>query len=231
MMQMIFMQYKPMLVRGVQLVVIFAIYVGLYLAGSKGVLASRALLFFSMYFAYVIINAAIMLNHQPELIGARSHFGKAEKWDKAIMLAYTVLLFTIFYAAGLDAMQTGSLQSLPYMIIGVMLFLIGGAMITWAMYVNKFFESGARIQKDRKQTVIKTGPYAIIRHPGYAGMIMFFISIPLIFGSVKALEAGALIVALLIIRTYLEDSMLRKKLIGYGIYACKVRYRLVPLVW
>ena len=111
------------------------------------------------------------------------------------------------------------------------MFILGSVLIHWAMLVNRHFESSVRIQKDRGHRVITTGPYRIVRHPGYVGAILFGISTPLIIGSVYGLIPGGIAVILLIIRTSLEDKLLRNELNGYVEYTKRVRYRLVPGLW
>lgn len=96
------------------------------------------------------------------------------------------------------------------------------------MAVNPYFESTARIQKDRGHRVITAGPYKIVRHRGYVGIILGDLPVPLIIGSVFALVPAGMAVLLVVIRTSLEDGMLREELDGYKKYAKKVKYRLVP---
>ena len=88
-----------------------------------------------------------------------------------------------------------------------------------------------RIQKDRGQEVYAEGPYKYIRHPGYIGGILMALSMGLVFGSLWALLPGVAAAILLIVRTYLEDKMLKRELSGYLEYSKKVKYRLLPGVW
>jgi protein-S-isoprenylcysteine O-methyltransferase Ste14 len=97
--------------------------------------------------------------------------------------------------------------------------------------VNRFFSAVVRIQRDREHTVVTSGPYRLIRHPGYAGALITSLAIPLLLGSLWALIPAALVVCLLILRTALEDRTLQEKLDGYREYAGRVRYRLLPGVW
>jgi protein-S-isoprenylcysteine O-methyltransferase Ste14 len=98
-----------------------------------------------------------------------------------------------------------------------------------AMKENPYLYKIVVVQKDQK--VITTGPYAIVRHPMYVGVIIMFLAIPLSLGSLIAIIPGALMSLLLVIRTYLEDKTLHEELPGYKEYAMKTRYRLLPKVW
>ncbi len=100
-----------------------------------------------------------------------------------------------------------------------------------AVSVNKFFEPLVRIQTDRGHKVIDTGPYAMIRHPGYALSFLAFLGMPLSLGSLWALIPAVLACLLMVLRTVWEDQTLLEELAGYKEYAQRVRYRLIPGVW
>jgi protein-S-isoprenylcysteine O-methyltransferase Ste14 len=116
-------------------------------------------------------------------------------------------------------------------LLGYVLLITGMAGLTWAQSVNKFFEPFVRIQTDRGHRVIDTGPYAIIRHPGYVFAYLSFLGIPLALGSLWALAPVILTCPLGVLKTIWEDQTLRDELPGYKEYAQRVRYRLVPGVW
>jgi protein-S-isoprenylcysteine O-methyltransferase Ste14 len=103
--------------------------------------------------------------------------------------------------------------------------------ILWAMWTNRFFSSHVRIQTDRGHYVVTDGPYRFVRHPGYAGAIVWVPATALLLGSLYALIPAAITIVLIIIRTYLEDVTLQKELPGYADYARKTRFRLVPRIW
>lgn len=88
-----------------------------------------------------------------------------------------------------------------------------------------------RLQTDRNHQVATSGPYKLVRHPGYVGYIIMFLAIPLALGSLWTLSFSVIITILLIIRTYLEDKTLRKELKGYAEYSELVRYKLIPFIW
>ena len=93
------------------------------------------------------------------------------------------------------------------------------------------FSKIVRIQTERGHTVVDTGPYRLVRHPGYAGMIVFMLASALALESLWALIPAALVAVVLVIRTALEDRTLLAELPGYRQYAQQTRYRLVPGVW
>src|SRR5215510_5607188 len=97
--------------------------------------------------------------------------------------------------------------------------MVGVGIFTRAEAVNKFFEKTVRIQTDRGHKVIDTGPYAIVRHPGYVGGMLFFVGAALCLGSLWALIPAGLACALLLLRTQWEDQTLQAELPGYKEYA------------
>jgi protein-S-isoprenylcysteine O-methyltransferase Ste14 len=115
--------------------------------------------------------------------------------------------------------------------IGYVLLIGGIAVTTWAQGVNPYFEPGVRIQQERAQQVVTSGPYRLVRHPGYSAAIAMFVAMPLALASWWALLPAALAIALLVVRTGLEDRLLRAELGGYADYASRTRYRLLPGLW
>ena len=179
---------------------------------------------------------AVVSKFDPELVNQRGLCKKqkdTEDWDKIILRIYVIVGFWVPpVIAGLDVgrFQWSNL-GIHFGIVGCVLFILGSVFIHWAMLVNRHFEGSVRIQKDRGHKVITTGPYRIVRHPGYVGAILFGISTPLIIGSVYGLIPAGITVILLIIRTSLEDKLLRSELNGYVEYTKRVRYRLLPGLW
>jgi protein-S-isoprenylcysteine O-methyltransferase Ste14 len=94
---------------------------------------------------------------------------------------------------------------------------------------NPFSASTVQVVKD--QTVISTGPYAVVRHPMYAAALLLVVGTPLALGSWWGLLAALLLVPALIWRLVDEEAFLKRNLPGYAEYARRVRHRLVPLVW
>jgi len=191
--------------------------------------------------AYVLVNAAghvityrILRKASPDLIVERtSRFTRGAKpWDKVILLLIGVALPVPMYViAALDVRYSWSHVSLAWQLAGFAMVIAGFALILWAMVANRFFAATVRIQSERGHTVISGGPYAYVRHPGYVGIIVYTMGTPLALGGTLALWPAALQAVVLIVRTVLEDRMLRRELPGYADYAGRVRARLLPMVW
>jgi len=145
---------------------------------------------------------------------------------------FRVMSFVALSIAGLDQrLHWSDIVPLAGIVAGLVIGTIGGGLITWAMLVNAFFSSVARIQADRGQQVISEGPYAIVRHPGYAGFLLLVVATGLALNSLLSIIPAVIAVAFLARMTTIEDQMLRDELAGYADYAAKVRYRLIPGMW
>jgi protein-S-isoprenylcysteine O-methyltransferase Ste14 len=115
-------------------------------------------------------------------------------------------------------------------------FALAGIAVAFGMFFramreNRFFSSVVRVQSDRGHRVVDTGPYAVVRHPGYAGMIVGMPLSGLALGSWVASAIGVALSLLFIRRVLFEDGFLKENLKGYASYANRVKYRLIPCVW
>jgi len=189
--------------------------------------------YLGLYLVYLALNAVILLGKHKELVEERSQVGEGAKgWDKVIggISAFGGLLILIL--AGLDE-RFGWAGSIPLWVQVAAFVLLGLSypLFTWAMVSNKFFSTIVRIQKDRGHTVQTSGPYRFVRHPGYASLLVSYITIPIALGSLWACIPMVMLVINLFIRTALEDGTLQNELDGYKEYAGRVRYRLIPGLW
>jgi protein-S-isoprenylcysteine O-methyltransferase Ste14 len=100
-----------------------------------------------------------------------------------------------------------------------------------AMLTNRFFSAVIRIQDDRGHRVVDRGPYAVIRHPGYAGMIAGVPLVPSALGSWWGFPIAMVYASLIANRVSVEDRFLQKNLPGYVEYTTRVKSRLVPGIW
>ena len=190
---------------------------------------------FSVIFVYFVASTIVLYMYNPELLIQRLKIRRkgSKTWDEVLVRASNLTALLIMPAvAGLDVGRyRWSSLGLPYAIVGVISLVVSSAVINWVMIENPYFEPTVRIQDDRDHHVITTGPYSIVRHPGYLSGILWLASVPLIFGSLYAFAPFVLYTALMALRTYLEDRTLREELRGYSEYSERVRYRLVPWIW
>jgi protein-S-isoprenylcysteine O-methyltransferase Ste14 len=210
------------------------LYFGLFMFLPAGTWAwANGWLFIGVFLGTVTIAALYLWRVNPEVWVARTRSHEGTKpWDQILLGFFFLAVYAIVPVAALD---DGRFHWLPVPWwtcgVGYGLFLVGMGIVTWAEAVNKFFEVTVRIQTERGQKVIDAGPYALVRHPGYVGGILFFVGTALCLGSLWALIPAGLASALLILRTQWEDQTLQAELLGYQEYTQRVRYKLIPGAW
>ncbi|MDD3597171.1 isoprenylcysteine carboxylmethyltransferase family protein [Sulfuricurvum sp.] len=172
----------------------------------------------------------------PGIMAERVNMQKAQdakSWDKILAPLMAISLsFPLVIVAGLDH-RYGWTPQLPtwLTILGLVLITLGYAFATWALVENRFFSTTVRIQTDRGHAVCDSGPYRIVRHPGYAGNLLAVAGIIMALNSVWTLIPSLAALVIAVIRTTLEDRTLHEELPGYPEYAGRVRYRLFPGVY
>ena len=184
----------------------------------------------------LIVSRVVMLINDPEMIIERMAAGQEENvkpWDKIFVPVISLYLpLVTWIVAGLDA-RFGWSPDLPdgVQIAALCVNFAASMFGTWATFANRFFSSHVRIQTDREHTVVREGPYRFMRHPGYTGGIVSWLSTPIFFSSTWAWIPTILTITGYVIRTALEDRTLQEELPGYMEYTQEVRYRLLPGIW
>lgn len=215
------------------LIVLMAILAGLLFVPAGRWDWLEGWLFIALHTVLMALYAAWGHLKDPEQFRERGRIAENTKpWDRAILMAYTLLLPAPFIVAGLDAGRfRWSLVPFGVKAVAWLGLLAAGSLVLAAVASNTYLSRTARIQDDRGQVVVTAGPYGFVRHPMYLGVILLFVCLPLALGSLWALVPGVLIAGLFVVRTAAEDAMLWSELEGYGDYARKVRYRLFPGLW
>jgi protein-S-isoprenylcysteine O-methyltransferase Ste14 len=213
--------------------------VGVILAA--GLFLAAGQLRWPMGWAYVLIFAAtqaliavFVIRDNPQLAAERAQTETSDvaPWDRP--LAGIVGLFgplATLIVAGLDQRFGWSMVTPALQMVALALVVLSALFTVWAMACNRFFYGRVRIEKERGHTVADTGPYRLVRHPGYLGAIITDGFTALLLDSWWALLPASLTMAVIVLRTALEDRTLLQELEGYREYARVVRYRLFPGVW
>jgi protein-S-isoprenylcysteine O-methyltransferase Ste14 len=182
-----------------------------------------------------VISRLIVARKHPDLIGERARFMQAKdtkSWDKILAPLLGLGSILILVVAGLDKYYARfPVFSQALNLIALIGIILGYGISSWALIENRFFSGTVRIQTERGQHVVSTGPYRIVRHPGYAGGLFGYVFIPLLLDSVWAWIPAILLAVVMVIRTALEDKTLQAELPGYKEFAQKTRYRLLPGIW
>ena len=204
----------------------------IFLSAGRWDLA-RVWIYLAMLVLAELLSAWVLRVRSPGLLTRRGQPGtNTEPFDRIFMGLWVSFALGIPVVVGLDLGATDH-ALLPRWVIwpGVLLHFGSFALATWAMVVNEHFELTVRIQSDRDHHVVRTGPYAFIRHPGYAGAIAGAFACPLVLRSTWAIAPVAAITILFMWRIIMEERALRIGLPGYVEYTQQTHYRLLPGVW
>jgi protein-S-isoprenylcysteine O-methyltransferase Ste14 len=153
--------------------------------------------------------------------------------DKIILSAFMVSFFATVILIPLDVFRFHILPR-PEMLValvGLVLFAAGWWILARALVENAYAAPVVKLQKEREQHVIDTGPYRIVRHPMYSGFVPLLVGMALWLGSYASAILAIVPIALLAVRILFEERFLRRELAGYAEYMTRTRFRLVPFVW
>lgn len=195
----------------------------------------QAWVFIALFYACSLVLGLWLRKTDPALLAERMKSPLSRDQtprDRAIMVAIMVGFAAWFVFMSLDAQRFGWSSVPPWaQVLGALLIVT--AFYAWAgvLRANSFAATSIRLQPERGQTVISTGPYAVVRHPMYADAIILMLGIPLLLGSLWGLLGGVVLMPLLIARILGEEAMLMAGLPGYPEYTATVRFRLLPGIW
>ena len=175
---------------------------------------------------------AYLWKYDPKLLERRVNAGPAAEKEKSQKLIL-VRAFPAFYGEmilpSIDHRFGWSHVPIMFTIAGDILVLLGFLVVFLVFKENTF--TSATIPVDPAQRVISTGPYAIIRHPMYAGVLVMLFGTPIALGSWWGMLMAIPLVFVLVLRILGEEKFLRHGLPGYADYCRRVKFRLAPLIW
>jgi protein-S-isoprenylcysteine O-methyltransferase Ste14 len=188
--------------------------------------------FWAYLLVYALMIPVMCLAAGSELMRERIKPGAGgkDKLTRILALPFTIVHLAI---AGLDVGRFHWSDTVPrwLQIVGFVMLVVILAVWARAMRENRFFSPVIRVQRERGHRVIDTGPYSIVRHPGYAAALTTYVWSALALGSWWSMVPGLFMILVFLRRTMLEDRTLQAELEGYREYTQRVRYRLVPRVW
>ena len=156
-----------------------------------------------------------------------------KRWDKYFVFGLVIAFTAWFVIMPLDAKRYGWTANFSTWVkVTGGIILLPSSYLFFRSYVeNTFLSPLVRIQAERKQQVVSSGVYGLVRHPMYLGAILFFIGTPMLLGSKYGILIGIILSLGIAGRIIGEEKMLLDELEGYGDYKKKVRYRLIPFIW
>ncbi|MBV9690930.1 MAG: isoprenylcysteine carboxylmethyltransferase family protein [Ktedonobacteraceae bacterium] len=191
--------------------------------------------FLILFFGFTITLSRWLLRHNPGLLTERmTGIGKPDQktWDKVFYLIVTVIFLAWLVLMPFDAVRFHWSQMPGWLqVVGALLLLCSFYLFFLTFQENPYLSPAVRVQTEREQTVVSTGPYHYVRHPMYGTFIIFMVGTTLLLGSWYGLFLGLILVVAIALRAVLEERTLRAELSGYDEYMAQVKYRLIPYVW
>jgi protein-S-isoprenylcysteine O-methyltransferase Ste14 len=173
-----------------------------------------------------------LLKYDPGLIEERLQLRPQLSWDKAFIAVVLVLILFWLILMPLDAVRFHwSRMPVVLKTLGALVLIISMYISFLTMRENPYSSAVVRVQRERAQTVISTGPYRYVRHPMYAGACLFFLGTALLLGSWYGVLCTPVFIGLFAVRVVLEERLLREELEGYNDYVARVKYRFLPHIW
>jgi protein-S-isoprenylcysteine O-methyltransferase Ste14 len=218
----------------VQIAILFLVFALVLFLPAGTIAWLSGWIFLVLFFGFVITVTAWLYRHDPGLLQERMTVFKSDQevWDKVLFTLMQVFFFAWLILMPLDAVRFRWSQMPVWLqVVGAIILLCSFFLLFLTFRENPYLSRVVRIQKERGQTVISTGPYHYVRHPMYSAFIPFVLGTSLLLGSWYGILLGSILVVIFVIRALLEERMLQKELKGYDIYMVQVKYRLIPYVW
>lgn len=191
-------------------------------------------IFLALFFGFSLSIFLWLYRHNPGLLRERMRLGTSDQqaWDKMLFPLIQAYLLAWLVFMSLDA-ERFHWSSMPIWLqgAGALILLCSFYLLFLTFRENSYLSPVVRIQDERGQTVISTGPYHYVRHPMYSAILIFIVGTSLLLDSAYGVPIGLLGMLMLARRAVLEETTLSKELPGYAAYKEKVRYRLIPLIW
>ncbi len=209
---------------------------GLFLFLAAGTVVWPAgWVFLILFLGFTVGLSWWLYKHNPELLAERiTGIGKPDQpaWDRIFFVAIQVFFFAWLALMPLDAVRfRWSRMPTWLQVLGAFLLLASFYLYFLTFRENPYLSPAVRVQTERGQTVISTGPYHYVRHPMYATTILFILGTTLLLGSWYGLLWGLVLMVGMAFRAVKEETVLRAKLHGYDAYTTRVKYRFIPHVW
>lgn len=212
-----------------RLLIGFAVFAAMFILSSGTISYWEAWLYLAILFVPVVGVVFYLLKYAPDLLERRMRIREKEKPQRLIIKLSGVVILAVFVLPGLDKRYGWSSVSPVTVIAADIIVLACYALFVLVLKENRY--ASRTIEIDQQQTVISTGPYAVIRHPMYLAILILDIFSPLALGSYWAMIPTAALPILLVARIRNEEAMLTRELKGYREYKQKTKYCLIPGVW
>jgi protein-S-isoprenylcysteine O-methyltransferase Ste14 len=189
----------------------------------------QAWVYMAILFVPMLFVLYYLLKNDPGLLVRRMRMREKEAQQRLIIKLSLIPFLLAFLLPGFDKRYGWSMAPAPVVVMADVLVLLGYGLVFLVFRENRY--TSRVIEVEQGQTVISSGPYAVVRHPMYSGSILMYLFSALALGSYWAMIPALLIVPVIVARILNEESVLVRDLPGYPEYMQKTRFRLMPGVW
>ena len=214
------------------LVVLFLVMAALLFLPAGTIRYWQAWVYLTVFFGASVLITLYLAKNDPALLKRRLSGGpwaEKERAQRIIMIFTSIGFIALIVVPALDFRFGWSAVPLSFVMAGIILVAIGYTIIFFVYKENTYGSATIEVAQDQK--VIATGPYSVVRHPMYAGALLYLIGTPLALGSWWGLVPFVATLPFLIWRIFDEEAFLARNLPGYAGYRNQVRFRLMPGIW
>jgi len=192
---------------------------------------------FSVVFIVLCCATVVYLYFKDPALLQERYSGISQKgqksWDKIFLSVFVSLFFLSYVIMPLDARRYHWSPEFPTWIevTGAIFLALAFVIIFEVFRENTFAAPVVRVQEERRQKVISSGLYGIVRHPMYVGAVFLFFGVPMLLGSIYGIIIGFAMTVMIAIRSIGEEKVLTEELDGYQEYTRRVRWRLIPSIF
>ena len=216
--------------RAIIRIAMFPLFLGLLVLLPAGTFRFwQVYLYFTVLIIPLITAMIYLYRTAPELLERRMRTKEKEKQQKVFVALSSISIVGSFIVPGLDYRFGWSTVPFWFVIAADILVFLSYLFIFYVFKVNSYASRVIEVAENQK--VISSGPYALVRHPMYSGMLLMYLATPVALASYWGIIPAALLPFLLVLRIGNEEKVLSENLEGYTEYCSKVKYRMIPLIW
>jgi len=186
-----------------------------------------------VYFGVILTLAlgamAYFLKHDPELLERRLRTREKQGTQQAVVFSLLIVVVLGIVMPGLD--RRFGWSEVPTVVVLLADAVVAASYLFTALVMKTNSYASRIVEVEEDQRLVRTGPYAVVRHPMYASAAVMFFATPIALGSWWGLLPMAVVPMILVPRILNEEKVLRGGLEGYNDYCDEVRWRILPLVW
>jgi protein-S-isoprenylcysteine O-methyltransferase Ste14 len=213
----------------VRVVLVFAVMALVFFLPAGTFRFWQAWAYMAILLIPMLFVVAWLFQNDPELLERRMKAKERERQQRNIQMIGSLFFLGIYLLPGFDRRYGWSSVPVAVVIAADILVLAGYGLVFLVFKENRY--ASRVVEIDEKQTVITTGPYALVRHPMYVGVLIMYVLAPLALGSYWAVLPALPLIFILVARIKNEEKVLAEKLPGYREYMQRVKSRLIPGIW